>query len=489
MRRVFWNVAIVCVALNGAASAALAQTRSASFYSAQALFQSLDVNQRILLQVLLVAGGYTNSVPTENFTGRTYKALTDFEVSNGFYADGRLDKDQIYKLFDIGKPLLAQWGFQKVTHPSRNVSIWAPLGLGLTMTTNASGSHYRDPLGRLSLDFVSVSDRGVADAYNELMLTKRREGATIHYSAFKDNWFVISTTTPDGADHYYRYHQDGSNVTGFALEWNNANGNVSGERIAVLMSASLGSVMGGPPLIDPPVLNASARPDQQSPPPAVAPTQIPSAPAPSSGFYTGTGFFVTDTGYFVTNAHVVSQCSEIHVKTDDNATNDAQRIAMDTTNDLALLKLAKTPSRTVALRIGARLGEGVEAFGFPHTDILSSSGNFTLGNITALNGIGDDSRYIQISAPVQAGNSGGPLLDQSGNLVGVVSSKLDAMKVAMNGGDLPQNVNFAVKSTMVAAFLDSNRVTYKIGTVSDKTFQPADIADQARAVSGFVVCR
>ena len=104
------------------------------------------------------------------------------------------------------------------------------------------------------------------------------------------------------------------------------------------------------------------------------------------------------------------------------------------------------------LRAGARLGEGVAAFGYPHVDLLSSSGNFTLGNITALSGIGDDSREVQISAPVQSGNSGGPLLDMGGNIVGIVASKLDALKVAARGGDLPQNVNFAIKSSLLASF-------------------------------------
>ena len=75
-----------------------------------------------------------------------------------------------------------------------------------------------------------------------------------------------------------------------------------------------------------------------------------------------------------------------------------------------------------------------------------------MGNVTALAGLHDDSRYLQVSAPVQNGNSGGLLLDGSGNLGGVVSAKLDAIKVAMAAGDLPQNVNFAVKSAIVATF-------------------------------------
>ena len=114
--------------------------------------------------------------------------------------------------------------------------------------------------------------------------------------------------------------------------------------------------------------------------------------------------------------------------------------------------------RAGRIRGSLRLCRGVEAFGFPHSDTLATAGNVTLGNVTALSGLGDDSRSLQISAPVQAGNSGGPLLDGSGNLVGVVSAKLDAVKMAMNSGDLPQNVNFAVKSAILASFLDANRV-------------------------------
>ena len=81
------------------------------------------------------------------------------------------------------------------------------------------------------------------------------------------------------------------------------------------------------------------------------------------------------------------------------------------------------------------------------------------------------------------------LFDGAGNLVGVVSAKLDAVKMAMASGDLPQTINFAVKSAVVATFLDANRVAYKTGTPGAKAMDPADIADAARAMSGFVVCR
>ena len=89
------------------------------------------------------------------------------------------------------------------------------------------------------------------------------------------------------------------------------------------------------------------------------------------------------------------------------------------------------------------------------------------------------------TAPVQAGHSGDPLRDGAGNLVGKISAKLDAVKMAMNFGDLPQNVNFAVKSAILASFLDANRLSYQVGT-AEKAMEQADIADHPRAMSGGV---
>ncbi len=121
--------------------------------------------------------------------------------------------------------------------------------------------------------------------------------------------------------------------------------------------------------------------------------------------------------------------------------------------------------------------------------MLAKSGNFTLGNVSALVGLGEDSRYLQISVPVQPGNSGGPLLDQNGNLVGVVSAKLDALKVMLaTNGDIAQNVNFALKASIVASFLEANGVGYTTGAGA-QPMQPADLADQAKAMSVFVECQ
>jgi S1-C subfamily serine protease len=150
--------------------------------------------------------------------------------------------------------------------------------------------------------------------------------------------------------------------------------------------------------------------------------------------------FVSSDGHIVTNAHVVAGCRSIGVASGFSTATAVQVLARDTANDLALLKSDLRPNATVSLRSGVRVGEDIAAFGFPLSGLLSSSGNFTLGNVSSAAGIGDDTRFLQITSPVQPGNSGGPLVDVNGNVVGVVVSKLDAIKLASFTDDIAQNV-------------------------------------------------
>jgi serine protease Do len=224
------------------------------------------------------------------------------------------------------------------------------------------------------------------------------------------------------------------------------------------------------------------------PPAAMAsPAEPKKPPQEKPEIRTGSGFFVTDNGYLVTNAHVVRGCSLTQVASQDEI-RKADIVGMDEHNDLALLKTSYQPSKAVHIRQGLKLGEQIAVFGFPLTGILSTRGNFTLGNVSSLSGMGDDSKLMQLTAPVQPGNSGGPVLDSSANVVGVVVGKLDAMKLAAVNEDIAQNVNFAIKANVLAAFLDSNGISYQ-GPEAQEVLEPTQLAGAAKEFSAMIACR
>ena len=210
--------------------------------------------------------------------------------------------------------------------------------------------------------------------------------------------------------------------------------------------------------------------------------------AQSTSIRTGTGFAVSRSTHIVTNAHVVARCEALRVHFGSQVAY-ASVLALDEGDDLAVLQTQLVLPKIIAVRgsPALRLGESVVAFGFPLTGSLSMEGNLTTGNVSALAGLGDDAKYLQITAPVQPGNSGGPLLDESGNLIGVITAKLDAMAIAKRTGDIPQNVNFAIKTEVVEAFLKSAGVHYE-KSVSDRPLQVADIADIAKASAVRIEC-
>ena len=146
----------------------------------------------------------------------------------------------------------------------------------------------------------------------------------------------------------------------------------------------------------------------------------------------GTGFFVTKSGHIVTNFHVVDGCRSMEIRRQGSTPESVQVIARDSVNDLALLKASSGPAGPVpALAPRTRIGESVYVYGFPLVGLLASSGNFTIGNVTATFGLNDDSRMLQVSAPIQPGNSGGPLMDQHGNIAGVVGPLVTSSVAAL----------------------------------------------------------
>jgi S1-C subfamily serine protease len=200
---------------------------------------------------------------------------------------------------------------------------------------------------------------------------------------------------------------------------------------------------------------------------------------------TGSGFAISHEGHILTNNHVVHGCREIHLPPDYIVEIEG----LDDQSDLALLMAPGQLSEiaTFGQGRGIRAGDDVVVAGFPLHGLLASDLNITKGVVSALAGPGDDRRFIQITAPVQQGNSGGPLLDLAGNVVGVVVGKLDAIKVAQATGDIPQNVNFAVSAWTARAFLDAYNVPYETAP-SEPKMSASDVAAQARDFTVLVEC-
>jgi serine protease Do len=179
---------------------------------------------------------------------------------------------------------------------------------------------------------------------------------------------------------------------------------------------------------------------------------------PNSGGSSGSGFVVSSSGYILTNAHVVDGCTKIFA---DGV--PASLVDASSEFDLALLQTTLEEGKSVAVFSAspAMLNSDVTAVGFPYAGLLGGM-NVTRGAISSLKGLGGNANTFQISAPVQSGNSGGPLLASDGEVVGVVVSKLDATFVAENLGDVPQNVNFAIRGEIAKLFLAQNQVEAKL---------------------------
>ena len=202
----------------------------------------------------------------------------------------------------------------------------------------------------------------------------------------------------------------------------------------------------------------------------------------------GSGVVVGDHGEVLTNAHVVKACAQINVRSSAGDSATAQLIASDEKNDLAVVR-TRPLSSVATFRDGkpVRAGDAIVALGYPLAGLLATTANLTVGNVSALAGLRDDSRYLQISAPVQPGNSGGPLLDGSGHLVGIVTGKLNVAFAIRIIGDIPENVNFALKAEVVRTFLDSKGIVYH-SAPSDKQLSPADVGDVARPFTLRIEC-
>ena len=230
---------------------------------------------------------------------------------------------------------------------------------------------------------------------------------------------------------------------------------------------------------------------EMAPTTAAAGPAVKGQPSPVS-----TAFAVDGRGYFLTNNHVVIGCASLRIRI-AGEWQDAAVTAHDARDDLALIR-ARSGAALPALHFrdgrGIRPADPVIVIGFPYAGLLTSDPQLTTGVVSALSGLRDDKRYMELTAPVQPGSSGGPLLDLSGNVVGVVAAKLNKFAAAdWTGlpewlGTLPENINFALKSDNIRAFLDANGIRYQTAPSTAKR-DAADVGELASKSVTMVDCR
>lgn len=200
----------------------------------------------------------------------------------------------------------------------------------------------------------------------------------------------------------------------------------------------------------------------------------------------GTGWFCQG-GYVVTCYHVVKGHKIITVVSGNLPRRKASVMTRDETNDLAVLKLDDDSNLPAGIPIGQRslsLGEKVFTIGYPRIDLLGQSPKLSDGVVSSTQGMHDDPRTLQMSVLIQAGNSGGPLLDRKGEVVGVVQSKLSAVTAFAWTGDPPQNVNYAVKAAYVQPLIGNLPAQ---SAAPPLAAQEAEMADIVKRVQNSVV--
>jgi len=204
----------------------------------------------------------------------------------------------------------------------------------------------------------------------------------------------------------------------------------------------------------------------------------------------GSGFFLNSKGYIATNYHVVDGTTALQANFTRNGKTEsypASVVVTDPQNDLAIIKIDDKSFRgSGSLPYGLMTrtkdtGSEVFAMGYPMADVMGSEVKFTDGKISSKSGIGGDVRVYQISVPIQPGNSGGPLFDMNGNVVGITSSALnkDYFK--------SENVNYAIKASYLKNLMEACPEEIVLEEKVEAPALSASLTDRIKQYEGYVV--
>ena len=461
-----FNAIVVALLFNSVRPALADYDRARTWFIAQ------SEKDRILLQVDLILSGQYNGLADGVFGKNTYSALTGFQAAEGYPATGVLSARQRDLLTSVARNFYQRVGFNQVDDDPTGISLFIPSELVAPAGFGKRGSKWESRRGHFEIETVLVpaSEMSFFDVYSKLIRETRSRKVT--YSTVQSDFFVVSGR--NGKKNFYaKLHAGPYDTRGFSISWDS-----SVDHVGKITATFMASMMSFSAETTGPIAES---------PPAQAPQ--PATPDEPDGVQSsGSAFVVSENGLAVTNNHVIDNCRDISVTQYVN--HDVRLISRDLEADLALIKiegLTGVPFATVRAT-PPRLGEDIVVMGYPIGDLMGNELQVQPGNVNSLSGLLGDKSTFTMNASAQPGNSGGPVFDRNGQVVGVVVSHINNKKALDLLGTTLSNYNFAIQNTELLDFLSLYR-GIQVGRDSAAPLSVEDVANANKRVTVQVICK
>ncbi len=434
----------------------------ASPETSKAWFEQLDGDTRFRIQLELVLTAHYGSMIDGAFGNGTLGAIQAYEKSLGHTPDGILDTGEMRDLGDDAGREADMLGLTDITDPRGSLSFLLATKLFVQSVEKPDRVVYSSADGKIGLSVWSKSQSSEPFEATFGKSVTAGQHRTIIYSRLNPDSFV-STGTNDGAYFYTRGLRGDGQTVGFTIQYDETYHRTGGILATLLASVS--------------------RLPQQA---AVTAEPPPEPPASDrSGISSGSGFFISGSGMILTNYHVAGNCAALQVPT----YGAASLLKGDPDADLAVIQLdQKRQTPWAEIRTDpVKLAESVVLVGYPLADLLNSALNVSTGVVSSLTGIGGEPEWFTTNAGVQPGNSGGPILDAHGAVIGMAVAKMDEVKMLAESGTVAPNVGFGIKSSDILNFVSIFDHSETQGS-SAPALNPQTIADRATAFTVQIIC-
>ena len=483
-RRQLWILRDFALALGAAVSLWSTPTPARAFSMVE-LGQEFDARRlsyddKRFLQAALAFAGVYNGLLDGDWGGASQRAFEKFVGKTD--SDGTPQNLHAVVMAMVTQTIFEDHGWQQWYLETVDMSLLVPMGASTLPTASGSFVNFNHTRSSLAYSFASGTFDRMAHAHN--YVTGAARAGEEPYVVRRDGLNITSVATPDGLRLYARsdFRNGGwstiliSARPGDSGVFAAVTGSIAPGRSRAIRIEPGGALARG-------ILTEGEIPEygDDDGSGGGAMSEAPAGATP--GAASGTGFFVSSDGHVLTNAHVVADCTTIRV-----GGQAATLLASEPGYDLALLLVrdAAIAEPAAFAAAPARLNSDVTVVGYPLSGLLGGL-NVTRGALTSQKGLRGEPNHMQISAPVQPGSSGGPVLSAQGEVVGVVVSKLDTGLVLEILGDVPQNVNFAIRGEIAKLFLAQNGVMPVLGGAAT-AMTAEDLAVRADGFTRLIAC-